>query len=303
MGRHGARAIRDAVGAAVVIASGGALFVAFDVVERIAPPIRRWEAAQLDDLLLTLALAVVVLAWFAIRRWRESVRQLAALRQAEAENLAHLRRLEALSSQLLDTEERERLRLSEALHDGVGQTLFACQLQLAPLAQHMTDPRGQQQLGEAQQLVAAALKHARDLTVDLSPPILHDLGLAEAIVWWLQRVESRYGVRARLAPGEAWSEVPALWHAAVFHSVQELVINAGKHAQASSIEVRVQREAGEGLSIEVIDDGRGFDRALAVDGGFGLFSIERRMACIAGRLDIRAAVSGGTVASLRFPSA
>jgi signal transduction histidine kinase len=62
--------------------------------------------------------------------------------------------------------------------------------------------------------------------------VLHDLGLAEAIEWPVRRNRERLGVCARSEPGADWQRIPRAWHAAVFHSVSELLANAAKHAAA-----------------------------------------------------------------------
>src|SRR5690348_16547937 len=93
------RAIADLWIALLVVAGGGLLFVASDSVERLLTMLVRWEKAQLDDLLLTLCLAVAVAGWFALRRWRDCTLQVAELRERAGERAAHLARLEELSAQ------------------------------------------------------------------------------------------------------------------------------------------------------------------------------------------------------------
>ena len=80
--RWRARAAVDLAVALCVVACGGFFFVTTDSVERMLPMLLRWEKAQLDDLLLTLGLAVAAVGWFAIRRWRDSIAQVAELRRS-----------------------------------------------------------------------------------------------------------------------------------------------------------------------------------------------------------------------------
>jgi signal transduction histidine kinase len=294
------RAVRDAILAGLCVVAGGALFIGLDVAERVERALLRWEALQLDDLLLTSVVAVAALTWFSWRRWRDAVRELQARQASEAEKARYVLRLEELSTELLETEERERARISELLHDEVGQTLYACLLQLERLDQRLQDSPLHALLAEARALAAAAMAHTRELTLDLSPPVLHDLGLSEAIEWLLRRSHERLGVRARFEPSEHWQRIPKAWHAAVFHSVSELLANAAKHARASQVGVSAADSGDGSISVRVHDDGSGFS-ANPVERGFGLFSVERRMAFLGAELSIESTPGSGTCATLRLP--
>ena len=272
------RALREAIAAASLVVLSGVVFVGLDMSERLAFVLKRWEALQLDDLVLTSFVAVAALTWFAWRRWRDVARELHARQASEAEKKrSYMLRLEELSAELLETEERERARISELLHDDVGQTLYACMLQLERVEQRVTERELRDLLGDAQKLAAAALANTRELTVDLSPPVLHDLGLAEAIEWLVRRNRERLGLCARFEPSADWQRIPKAWHAAVFHSVSELLANAAKHAKASRVGV-CAADGGDGVvCVRVRDDGRGF-QPNPLTRGFGLFNVERRMA-------------------------
>ena len=299
------RALYDALAALAVVLAGGALFTALDAVESVVKLAARFEGIELDDLLLTSGLAVAALFWFALRRLHDASRQLAKLQESEREKARYVARLEELSLALLETEQRERTRLAEALHDSVGQTLFACGLELDRLAARVSDPVARRTLASARELTDAALAHTRNLTADLSPPILHDLGLCEAIEWLLARLPERFELEGTLVPSEGWERIPARWHEPVFQSVRELVVNAGKHARATKVEVSIASGENGEVRVRVRDDGRGFVAGASASnhGGFGLLSIERRMACIGAELVIESAVDSGTRATLVLPCA
>jgi signal transduction histidine kinase len=291
---------RDALIAALLVVSGGVLFTALDAGEHVTAATLRFERVQLDELLLTSFLAVAAATWFALRRWRESARQLWALRQSEADKARYVERLEQLSGELLDAEERERERLSHVLHDEVGQTLYACRLQLDRLGARIAEPDAQRMLHDAHALASDAMEQTRELTTELSPPVLHDLGLREAIEWLLGRMHARYGLSARCLAGGDWERIPRRFHAPVYHSVRELLVNAGKHAQASAVEVSAAARGEREVCVRVADDGRGFDPSAPSKKGFGLFSIERRMACMGAELRIESSPEAGTAATLRI---
>jgi len=299
------RAARDAAWAAAAVLCGGLSCVQLDTAEWLAPRLLHWEFLQLDDLLLTSWLAICASTWFAVRRWRDAQRALRAEQASEREKAEYVARLEALSAQLLQTEQAERTRIGELLHDEVGQTLYACRLQLERAQSRTREPALAALLAEAHTLAGDAMASTRELTARMSPPILHDLGLGEAVEWLLSRTEQRFGVQTRFVADDAWQRIDRALHEPVFQSVSELVANAVKHARAEVLEVAaVQR--GPLIEVRVSDDGGGFAPGVRPAQGFGLFSIERRMARIGARLAIESGATRGargTSAVLQLPAA
>lgn len=290
---------RDALWALGVTLCGGVAFTTLDVAERVVPWLTRLEPYELDDLLLTAGLALGAALWFAQRRYAESRARYAALLRSEAERDGYLKRLEDLSAELLRADAEQRHELASALHDRVGQPLYAARLQLE-LAAGADTGAPSPALEQAHVLVSEAMAASKDLTVELNPPVLHDLGLREALRWLLPRLEARFGFRAELDDDPAWSAVEPRHQEAVFRSLAELLVNAGKHAQARAVRVCVRREPERRLRLSVEDDGVGFDAAARPREGYGLFSIERRLACMNGRLELRTAPGAGTCAVLHL---
>ena len=295
------KALHDALWALASVIAAGVVFVQHDAAEQISPRLVRWERIQLDDLLLTAAVAVLAACWFALRRWRETLRELHAREQTEREKARYVERLERLSSQVLETEQSERARLADLLHDDVGQTLFACRLQLERAQERVRDPALEQLIDEAHALASAAMTSTRELTMQISPAILRDLGFVEALDWLRARTEQRFGLRARLEPSPAWQHVSEPMLEPVFHSVAELLTNAAKHARAQQVEVFAAISGEGALVVSVRDDGRGFLPQRERSHGFGLLSVERRMACLGAMLRVRSSPERGTVAELILP--
>jgi len=296
------RATRDAWFAGIVVLCGGLLCVGTDRAEHITATMLRWEWLQLDDLLLTSFIAISALTWFATRRWNDAHRALALQLASEREKAKYVAKLEELSAQLLQTEQAERARIGELLHDDVGQTLYACRLQLERALCRAHDPTLRALVTEAHTLAGDAMSSTRELTTRISPPVLHDLGLAEAVEWLLARTEERFGVQTRFESAGLWNAIPNSWHEPVFHSVSELITNAIKHAQATCIGVSAQERDG-GIELRVQDDGRGFAPVRGETRGFGLFSIEQRMSRIGAQLRIESANQRGTCAVLQLKAA
>jgi signal transduction histidine kinase len=296
-----APAVRDAVLAVSLVVIGGFCFVQLDTAESITQLLAPWERHEPDDLLLTSALAVLASCWFALRRWREAAQALRAREQSERDKARYVERLLELSSQLLETEQDERARLADLLHDEVGQTLYACRLQLESLRPRLTEPALRKQLEHADALASAAMTYTRDLTVDLRPPVLHDLGLPAALAWLVDRSQQRWQLPVQLIASPPWQQIPPAWYDPVFQSVSELLANAAKHAEASQVELTAADGGNGWIHISVTDNGKGFDWKPPSQRGFGLFSIERRIACLGGELKIASTPGSGTSATLELP--
>lgn len=296
------RAARDALLAALIVFCGGLMCVHWDTAEHLTAGVLRWEWLQLDDLLLTSAIAICAVTWFAMRRWSEARRALALHVASEQENAKYVAKLEELSAQLLQTEQAERARIGELLHDDVGQTLYACRLQLERALARASDAGLRNLVAEAHSLAGDAMSSTRELTTRINPPVLQDLGLPEAIEWLLARTQQRFGVQTSFVSEGPWRDIADTWREPVFHSVSELITNAVKHANAKTIRVSASSNQNT-IDISVDDDGRGFAPETIQTRGFGLFSIEQRMARIGARLHIESVTHHGTRASLQLRAA
>ncbi|NLO06760.1 MAG: PAS domain-containing protein [candidate division WS1 bacterium] len=223
--------------------------------------------------------------------------------RAEHELHRHQGRLRALASRLAMTEEQERLRIATVLHDDLSQSLAIAKLKLGSLRQTELSEKARNMTGEIEELVSEAIDFTRDLTVELSPPVLQQSGLAAALEWLADRVESRYGLSVSCSCHEDCF-VDAEVDTTVFRSVRELLTNVVKYARAKT--VRIWMKCGDDVArIGVSDDGIGFDAEMAGSatdgGGFGLFSIREALAHLGGHLEIQSAPGAGTTCVLVVP--
>lgn len=295
------RAARDGLLAVLTVLFGAVCFVEYDTAERITNALRPLEHFELDDLILGSGLAVLAAGWFALRRWRDAMHELAAREASERDKARYVQQLERLSTQLIETEADERARIAGLLHDEIGQTLYACRLQLESARTRTLEPELSRQLEAALELASSAMERTRDLTIDLCPPVLRDLGLGEALEWLVERSRERWQLAAKVIPGSEWERVPTAWREPVFHSVNELLANVAKHARATEVEVSAAASGDGRLRVCVRDNGCGLPRDARNRSGFGLFSIERRMAYLGGHLSVESASGAGTCAVLELP--
>jgi len=200
--------------------------------------------------------------------------------------------LELLSSELNMSEDRERRRIALALHDQVVQSLAIGKMNLDAALQK-GDIIDHPVLQDLQRTLESAMLELRDLSRDLSPPILYDLGLRAAIANLGEHLGGKYAFRFLLhvdaAPAATLSEELTI---TVFQFCRELLMNIVKHARASKVTVTLQ-QSGDRLLLSVGDDGIGFDLTNYSE-GFGLANIRQRINYLRGDFKIESSSGTGT---------
>jgi PAS domain S-box-containing protein len=228
-------------------------------------------------------------------------------RVAERTRVAEQRALQlrALAAELTHAEHRERLRLAQTLHDHIQQLLVAAKLKLGALQRTLHGDRQTAMAVELETLLNETVESSRSLAVDLSPPILRDAGLVQALQWLARRFQEKHGLdvqlEAELSDEPQTDDVRFL----LFETIRELLFNVVKHAQTAAARVRLQHEDGH-LSVRVEDGGVGFEPSAPAHNqheGFGLLHLRERLDVVGGTMTIDAAPGQGTRIALRVPDA
>lgn len=195
---------------------------------------------------------------------------------------------------------RERERLANELHDGLGQLLAIAQMRVDELASACESDSNRRIVDELKSLLDEASRAAHAATFDLHSPVLDQLGLDAALRGLVDRARRHDGPVIEIDGAVAALTLPLHEQAVALRVVRELVANACRHSGARRVRIGVYGDAC-GLRISVVDDGRGFDPAQpdsSATGGFGLPSIRAQMRAIGGQLDIDAGPGRGTCATL-----
>ncbi len=216
-------------------------------------------------------------------------------RLAEEATQQRLRQQQEVLAAILATQETERKRIAEALHNGLGQLLYAAKLGLAGRA---GVPEGS---GEALKLLEEAIRTTRTISFELTPGVLEDFGLQTALQELTKRIApAGLAVRLHLL-GLAHRLLPAV-EIGVYRAVQELLNNVMKHAHATEAVVHVAHENGR-LDVSVEDNGCGFEPAALAGqllAGIGLAGVRNRVALLGGRLAIHSCLGRGTIVSFEL---
>lgn len=224
-----------------------------------------------------------------------------AIKAKTAELIWSHEQVRALATELNLSEQRERQKIADELHDHVAQLLVLGKLKLGQSRRPTESPEKRDALmAEMDEVLSDALTYTRTLVANLSPPILYELGLPAALKWLgegMQRHALVVTVHDEMEPPKLPNDQAIL----LFQSTRELLMNASKHAKSGKATVRLEWRSGE-LRIEVRDDGVGFDLAAAgstaMSSQFGLFRIRERMKALGGRFELDSTPGQGTTATL-----
>jgi PAS domain S-box-containing protein len=215
------------------------------------------------------------------------------------------KKLRSLTSELSLAEEQERRRIATDLHDYIGQSLAISKIKLRALQDEASSADFSKSLKEIQKLVDQAIKYARSLMSDLSPPILYELGFEAAVEWLAEKIYKQHGILCSFEDDRCSKPLDDEVRVVLFQAVRELLINIAKHGQARNANVLVKKN-GNKIRIDVEDDGVGFDRSKVSfygddTGGFGLFNIRERLDYLGGHLRIKSKPGHGTRVTLTAP--
>jgi len=226
-------------------------------------------------------------------------------KRAEEERRTYQQQLRALASGLVRTEAEERRRLGAFLHDVIAQKLALAKIRLDELGDSAASTDLTDGLAEVSRLVSEAVRDSRSVMVDLSPPVLYELGFVAAAEWLTEKFEFEHGVAAEFADDGRPKTLADDVRTVLFRSLQELLVNVARHAKARHVKVAI---AGDTSNIRVVvqDDGVGFkpDEVHVredLSRGFGLFNIREILDYLGGRADIRSEPGCGTRATLIAP--
>jgi len=225
--------------------------------------------------------------------------------KAEEELKNSYAQLRSLSRRLEEAHESERRHLSRELHDQIGQALTAAKINLEMLRPAVPSELVAR-VNENAAILDRLLQQTRQISLDLRPPLLDDLGLVPALRWYLDQQAERAGLEAKFFADPLADDVPPHIQIACFRLAQEAITNAVRHAQARTLTVELRR-AGTSSRLVVSDDGKGFDvaaaKARAEQGAsLGLLGIEERAALAGGNARIVSSPGQGTTIEVLLPA-
>ncbi len=202
------------------------------------------------------------------------------------------------SRQLNEVLEQEARRIAHALHDEAGQLLVSVHLALADFGRDLEEHQ-QSGLHQIQRLLDQVELQLRQLSHELRPTVLDDLGWLPAIQFLAEGVSNRAHIPVRVRSSVEGRQPPQI-ETALYRTVQEALTNAARHSRATHVHIEVDREAGM-LCCLISDDGVGFEPGTR-GGGLGLTGMRERVDAVGGRLKIASLPGAGTRITLWLPT-
>ncbi|HUF00632.1 MAG TPA: chemotaxis protein CheB [Anaerolineales bacterium] len=213
--------------------------------------------------------------------------------------------MRSASTGLRSSEQKERQRISQILHDELQQNIFAVKVQLSLLAQTLGKNDIQAARTDLQQLdewLAESISITRQLSIDLSPPVLEGEGLAEALLWLAAQMQKQYGLNVTVEPNGVRADLRDDVRSVVFQCLRELLFNIVKHAGVDKAVVTFGYDHPGYVGITVSDDGKGFDpEAFDRKGSSGLRRMRDRLFIVGANLKIESGHNQGTHITIEAP--
>jgi signal transduction histidine kinase len=211
--------------------------------------------------------------------------------------------LTRLSARMVEQHEAERRRLSRELHDETAQVFSAVKMELGVLREGIA-PAERPRLDQVLGLIDAGIRTIRNVTNDLRPSLLDDLGLLPALRSLAAEFAERSGIRATFSAPAALPGLSSEAELALFRALQEALANVARHAAATTVEIGLSASQGRVL-LQVRDDGRGFPpepvEAYERRGHMGLAGMRERIGALGGSVRAHGAEGGGALVEVSVP--
>jgi len=211
--------------------------------------------------------------------------------------------LREMTLELSLAEERERRTIASNLHDHIGQALAIIKLKLSALQGNAIFCGFEQNIIDIRRLLDQTIQYTRNVTFELSPPVLYELGLIAAIEWLSEQSPEKYGLKVNLTTEGNHINLPDEIEIILFKAIRELLTNSAKHGHASLVNIHFKWHEHK-IEVDIDDNGTGFDSKKSVsikNTGFGLFSIRERIRYLGGYFDIRSEKGEGTEVKIIIP--
>jgi PAS domain S-box-containing protein len=212
--------------------------------------------------------------------------------------------LRRLSGRLMQTQDDERRRIARELHDGLGQYLVAVKMNLDVLSISVSsDARLRERLADATKQIEDAIAETRTISHLLHPPLLDEIGLESAVVWYAEGFAKRSGISVKVDIPSSIGRLQTEVETALFRVVQECLTNVHRHSGSSTATVRLSRHNDE-LRLEISDEGKGIPAdATSSAPGVGLRGIRERVLQLRGKVEVVSDNPQGTTVVVTLPDA
>ncbi|MGZ3615670.1 MAG: ATP-binding protein [Ktedonobacteraceae bacterium] len=209
------------------------------------------------------------------------------------------------ASQIIQAQEQERQRIARELHDETSQVLTSLLISLTLLEKSVETREARERITDTRALAHSTLRAIRNLSIDLRPSALDDLGLLPALRWYVKEYQKKCSIDVEFQATGFRERLPAEMETALYRIVQECLTNTAKHANATRVTITLNEES-ERVYGRITDDGTGFDyetllKTPGQERGLGLAGMNERAVLLDGTLTIHSTPGRGTLIEVSIP--
>ena len=209
------------------------------------------------------------------------------------------------ASQIIQAQEQERQRIARELHDETSQVLTSLLISLTLLEKSVETREARERIADTRALAHSTLRAIRNLSIDLRPSALDDLGLLPALRWYVKEYQKKCSIEVDFHATGLKERLPAEMETALYRIVQECLTNTAKHANANRVTITLKEETDR-VYARITDDGDGFDyeallRTPGQERGLGLAGMNERAVLLDGTLAIHSTPGSGTIIEVSIP--
>lgn len=242
---------------------------------------------------------IVILIWIAIY-FRMKIKKNRIIAAQKIQQLEDEKKLLEAQSVILG-QEKERKRIAQELHDGIGVLLSTASIHFSGVEQNTKDNKTNEMIKKAKDLLSKAGGEVRKISQNMMPVVLSKFGLREAIEDLFDELEESGRIRTEVTMICTNDRLTEDTEIMVYRIVQEMINNTLKHAEATEITCRLKRDP-ELIIIDYSDNGKGFDTdALPRNKSLGIYGIRSRVDFLHGEIELKSTISQGTSYHIRIP--
>jgi signal transduction histidine kinase len=203
-------------------------------------------------------------------------------------------------------EEKQKKEIASNIHDHLSQSLVISKMKINELKKNPQLKLIDEDLKFIEMHISEALENSRKITYELSPPVLYQLGIVDALNWLLDDVEVTHKIACLVNSNVTNIKLSDIKAILLYRSIQEVITNSIKYANASLITLNIDKN-NLGVDIFITDNGVGFDTSALKNlrnhsgSGFGLFTVQERIRNIQGKFTIASEINVGTSVKIFIP--
>ncbi|WP_375241324.1 PAS domain S-box protein, partial [Polaribacter sp.] len=214
--------------------------------------------------------------------------------------------LKRLTTEITLIEEKQKKEIASNIHDHLSQSLVISKMKIKELKRNKEYEKLIKDLDFIENHITDALDNSRKITFELSPPVLYQLGIVDALFWLFEYIEKTYEIKSDIYTTLDTVKMDDTKSILLYRSIQEVVNNAVKYSKASFFTLNIDENSNY-ISFIFKDNGNGFDTKKLKNNhntngsGFGLFTVKERIENIRGKFNISSEISNGTTVVFNIP--